>query len=136
LRNALAAVFVWYVASSLFDVHNRWLFVLFFVYITGISSVVYVYLLLIKKPVLNGIIRRIATISLLTGIMNAMAIPVLSVFTALWGSRQFHFVPEVALNNFQLGTLIGFGLGAGIELAEYLLTLKSFREFFEGRKSS
>jgi hypothetical protein len=38
------------------------------------------------------------------------------------------------MDNFQLGALIGLGVGVGIEIAEYTLKLKSLRRFIEGAK--
>jgi hypothetical protein len=136
MRNGFAAVLVWYVASSLFDVRNSWLCILFFVYFAGMAAVIYFYFHVSRKTLLNGIAQGIATISILTGIMNALAIFVLASFSALFRQVQLQHVLKAALDNFQLGTLIGLAIGTGIEIAEYLLALKSFREFIEGENAS
>jgi hypothetical protein len=131
LRNAIAAAFVWYLASTLRDVHNSWLFILSLVYVAGISGAVYIYMLLIKRRVFNGIIQRVATITLLTAIINALLILVLMAITAPSRSVDAQTVSGLAQGNFQIGILIGLGIGLGIEIAEYILGLKSFQHIDE-----
>jgi hypothetical protein len=132
LRNALLAVLVWYAASTLIDVKNSSMLVLCFAYVAGISVVVYLYLRLIHRPVLNGVFQRVATFSLLTGTVNLIIAVALTAFWAALAGMSFHRVPQIAVDNFQIGTLIGLGIGAGIEIAEYILAIKSFRQFIQG----
>lgn len=135
-RNALAMALIWYVVSTLIDVHNWWLFVISLIYIAGISTSVYVYMILVKRPPFNGILQRVATISLLTGIFNAVVILVLSAIQSRFSHVRLSVVIGVMLDNFQLGTLIGLGIGIGIEIAEYTLRLRPFRQFTEGANAS
>jgi hypothetical protein len=135
-RNALTAILIWYVISTFVDVHNGWLFILFLVYIAAISAAVYVYMILVRRPLFNGILQRVATMSLLIGIVNALAIPILSAIQSLSGHVRLSTVVDTTISNFQLGTLIGLGVGVGIEIAEYLLRLNSFRQFIEGAAAS
>ena len=131
-RSALAAALIWCVVSTLLDVHNWWLFVVSLVYITGIATSVFVYMMLVKRPLFNGILQRVATISLLTGIFNALVILLLYAIQYTFIYARLSTVASFALENFQLGTLVGLGIGIGIEIAEYFLRLKSFRRFIEG----
>ena len=131
-RSATAAVFVWYVVSTLPSIHNWWIFVLHLVYVAAIAGAVYFYQLLVRRPVLRGIFQRIATFSLLTGTMNAIAILFLATVTTLFSHVKLSTVYQIGFENFQLGTLIGLGIGAGIEIAEYLLTLKAVQNLIEG----
>jgi hypothetical protein len=124
-RNALAAVLVWYVVSTLVAIHNWWAFVVLFFYITGFSAAVYVYMVVIKRPPFNRILQRVVTASILTGTFNVLVILLLSVLQWTFRHLTLGLVPSAALDNFQLGALIGLGAGVGIEIAEYTLKLKS-----------
>jgi hypothetical protein len=104
----------------------------FLIYIAGIAASVYVYMLLVRRPLFNGVVRRLATISLLIGMFNVLILLTLSAFQATYGHVRFGTSMSAALDNFQLGTLIGLGIGIGIEVVEYLIRLKSFRKFVEG----
>ena len=131
-RDALAAALIWYTASTLIDVHNWWFFIMSLIYIAGISTSVYVYMILVKQPLFNGIVRRVAAISLLTGIFNALVVLLLCAIQSTFGHVRPSVMVNAVLDNFQRGTLIGLGIGIGIEIAEYSLKLKSFRRFIEG----
>lgn len=134
-RGALAATLIWCVFSTLLDVHNWWLFVTFFVYAAGILASVSMYMMLVKKPLFNGILQRVATISILTGFFNALALLVLYAIQSTFLFARFGTVAHYVFENFQLGTLIGLGIGVGIEIAEYFLRLDSFQEFIQGEKT-
>jgi glucan phosphoethanolaminetransferase (alkaline phosphatase superfamily) len=135
-RIALVALLIWYVVSTLIDVHNWFLFIIFLIYITGIAASVYVYMILIKRPLFNGIVRRLATISLLTGMFNALILLTISAFQATYGHIRLSTHIGAAIDNFQLGILIGLGIGIGIEVVEYLIKRKSFQHFIEGANAS
>jgi hypothetical protein len=130
-RNALAVALIWYVISTLISVHNWWIFIVFLFYIAGISAAVYVYMIIVRQPLLNGILQRIVTASLLIGAFNALLILLLSVLQLIFSHLRLSMVPSAVVDNFQLGALIGLGVGVGIEIAEYSLRLKSFRWFIE-----
>ncbi|MCX6144508.1 MAG: hypothetical protein NTZ35_14970 [Ignavibacteriales bacterium] len=134
-RNALAVALIWNVVSTLIAVHNWWMFIVFLIYIAGISAAVYVYMIVVKRPLFNGILQRVVTASLLTGTFNALVILLLSVLQFTFSHFRLSAVPNAAVDNFQLGTLIGLGVGVGIEIAEYTLRLKSFRRFIEAAKA-
>jgi hypothetical protein len=133
-RNALAVVLVWYVVSTLVALHNWWAFVVLFFYITGYSAAVYVYMIVIKRPPFNGILQRVVTASILTGTFNVLVILLLSVLQLTFRRLTLSLVPSAALDNFQLGSLMGLGTGVGIEIAEHTLRLKFFRRFIEAAK--
>jgi hypothetical protein len=129
LRSALLAALVWYVASTVIDPKNHYTLVMDCVYVVGISAAVYLYLHLIRGPVFNGIVHRIATMSLLTGLTNALIAIGLVLFWAVFARISLHRAPQLGFENFQIGTLIGLGVGVGIELAEYVVAHKSFQQF-------
>jgi len=82
----------------------------------------------------NGILQRVVTASLLIGVFNVLVILLLSTLQFAFSHLRLATVPSVAVENFQLGALIGVGVGVGIEIAEYSLRLKSFRRLIEGAK--
>jgi hypothetical protein len=131
-RKALAALLIWYFASILLSAHNSWIPILRFAYIAGVACAVYVYIILIRRPLFRGLPQRVVTMSLLTAIVNALLIPILFGIQALFGYVSSSEVPRAAIENFRLGALIGLGIGVSIEIAEYILRLRSFREFIEG----
>lgn len=132
LRDALVAVLMWYVVSTLLDVKSGSTIVMYFVYVAGISTAVHIYLRIISQPLFRGVLQRIAAFSLLHATLNAVIILVLKIFWAIIWNVTFQKTPQLMLDNFELGALIGLGLGAGIQLAEYVLSLQSFRKFIEG----
>ena len=134
-RNALAVALVWYVISTLISVHNWWIFIVFLFYIAGISAAVYVYMIIVRRPLLNGILQRLVTASLLIGTFNALLILLLSVLQLIFSHLRLSMVPSAVVDNFQLGALIGLGVGVGIEMAEYSLKLKAFWGFLEGTRA-
>ena len=134
-RDALVAVLVWYVLSTLLDVKNGSTMVMYLVYVAGISTAVHIYLRIISRPLFRGVLQRIASFSLLLAALNAAIIVVLKVLWAIIWNLTFQRTFQLLLDNFQLGALIGLGLGAGIQLAEYVLSLHSFQEFIEGAKN-
>ena len=134
-RNALAIALIWYVISTLISVHNWWIFIVFLFYIAGISAAVYVYMIIVRRPLLNGILQRIVTASLLIGAFNALLILLLSVLQLIFSHLRLSMVPSAVVDNFQLGALIGLGVGVGIEMAEYSLKLKAFWGFLEGTRA-
>ena len=61
-----------------------------------------------------------------------MVMFILVAISAASRSLDAHTVLASAWRNFQIGALIGLGVAVGIEIAEYILMVKSFREFIEG----
>jgi hypothetical protein len=131
-RSALAIVLIWYVVSTLLAVHNWWFFIISLCYIVGVSSSVFVYMALVKRPLFNGMIRRTATISVLTGMFNGAVIVLLYAIQSTFAGVRMATVVYYTFDNFQLGCLIGLGLGIGIEIAEYFLRLQQFQKLIDG----
>jgi hypothetical protein len=121
--NSFLILFCCYlVFTALQDIHGRWMYVLNLIYIAGISSVIYLYLLFIEKPILHGAIRRLAALTVATALVNPLHVIVLVLISLSWSNLQnAHFISHVADTcwfNFQTGTVVGLAVGIGIEAAD------------------
>jgi hypothetical protein len=130
-RSALLAVLVWCAISTLIDVKNTSVIVMDIANVAGVSAAMYLYLRLLHRPILSGVFQRLATASLLVGAANALIAIGLILFWAVLAGMSLQRIPQAALSNFQIGTLIGLGIGTGIEISEYVIRLKSFQRFIE-----
>jgi hypothetical protein len=121
-RNALAALFVWYIILLLLmGPFHRWVLVLNLVYIGGIASAIYGYNFLVKKPVVHTAIQRILVAGGLVAIANGLIIIVLGLILFSWMISHLDETWMHIVANLQFGALIGLAMGVGIELAEYVL---------------
>lgn len=122
LREGLAALFVWYILLSVVLVRpDSWLLLLRLVYVLGLAAAVAVYIYAVKNDLVRGVTQRVAAMGVITALVNGLIIVVLALFS---GPLLFHYpvsIVAAAFENVQLGTLLGIGLGAGMELAEYLV---------------
>ncbi len=122
LRNGLAALFVWYIVLSLLIGHpSLWNFTLDLVYIVAVAAAVYLCYRLDRSSVLRTSLQRIAAMAVFMGVANGLAIIVLSLIHFQTLLAHPLTVLEYALLNLELGTIIGLGLGAGMEGAEWIL---------------
>ncbi|GEM_PF-2673514 len=124
LKNAVGIVLLYYFFSSMAFMPNKWILVLFLVYITTVSTAVYLYQRFKKITFLNGIFQRVASLSVLLAVSNVLALSILALVQILISYDNHLSFIDSALHNFQLGALIGVSLGIGIEVVEYLLTQK------------
>jgi hypothetical protein len=124
VMKSFLVLFCWMlIFTALEAFSNRWMYVLNLTYIAGISSVMYLYLYLIKKSVLQRATLRVGALTLAIGIVNTLHVIILMLVS--WkGSRAENpqFITHV-LNtcwfNFQTGIIIGLAAGIGIESVDH-----------------
>jgi len=122
LRNMLAAQLVWYIVIRLrVGEVSLWLLVLDAPYIAGIAAAVLVWLRLSNRSLVRTPVQRIVAAGVLVAVANAVVVVVLGLFAV--GATASHPSAwlEAILFNLQIGTLIGIAVGAGAELAEWLV---------------
>jgi hypothetical protein len=132
-RNALVVALVWYLLNTLTYPKNVHMMVMYLVYVAAILVTVMLYLRSIRRPMFQGTVQRIVAFSLLTALLNGLVVVVLEIIWTVFAGAQFQRTSAIAFENFQLGALIGLGVGAGIQLAEYMLSHESFRRFIEAK---
>jgi hypothetical protein len=121
-RNALAALFLWFIVAPLLGgPFHYWLLVLAFVYIVGIGIAIYCYDLLARKSLFDTPIKRILLAAGLVAFANGANIIVLSLILFGWTIAHLNTAWMNILTNLELGVLIGFGVGVGMELADYVI---------------
>lgn len=123
LRNMLAAQLVWFIVIRVrVGEVSLWLLLLDATYIAGIAAAVYAWLTLSDRSYVRTSVQRIVAAGVLVAVANAIIVFVLGVFAA--GAVTSHPTSwfEAILFNLQIGTLIGLAVGAGAELAEWLVT--------------
>src|SRR5512140_23512 len=122
IRDGLTALFVWYVVLSLIlGRPSLWNFTLDLVYIVAVSAAVYLSFRLDRSSVLRTGLQRIAAIAVFMAIANGIAVLVLSIIHFQTLLAHPLTVLEYSLLNLELGTIIGLGLGGGMETAEWIL---------------
>jgi hypothetical protein len=119
-RNFWSVIFVWYVLlCGVFVEFNRWLIILNAVYIGGISGAILLYTYVVPLKYTNNFMVRIFFAGAIISVANGIIIVVLGFFS--FGTIMSHFSVwwESVLFNLKIGSIIGLGVGAGIEIAEY-----------------
>jgi hypothetical protein len=133
-RNALVVALVWYLLSTLTYPKNVHMIVMYLVYVAAILAAVFFYIHLIRRTMFQGIVQRIVAFSLLTATLNGIVVIVLEIIWTIFTGAHFQRTSAIVFENFQLGALIGLGVGVGIQIAEYMLSLEWFRQFIEAKK--
>ena len=127
-RETLAALCLWYVVFSFVISHvDSWVLIVRLVYVLGVAVGVSLYLSAVKKSFLRGMTQRLAAMGIIIALINCLIIFILSLFTA---RLLFHYplsIVAVAFQNLQIGTLLGIAVGAGMELAEFILARTALR---------
>ncbi|HUI64997.1 MAG TPA: hypothetical protein VL126_09140 [Bacteroidota bacterium] len=127
-RETLAALCLWYVVLSVVISHvDSWVLIVRLVYVLGVAAGVSLYLSAVKKNFLRGITQRLAAMGIIIALINCLIIFILSLFTARLLFQYPVSIVAVAFQNLQVGTLLGIALGAGMELAEFILARSPLR---------
>lgn len=121
-RDGFAALFVWYlVLTFLVGEYNSWLPILHFAYVGGIAAAVYLYHHFVRNDIVRGMVQRVAAAGVITAVVNAVIILFLGLFSWRTVFASPGYIASAVFKNLQIGTLIGIGLGAGVEIAEYII---------------
>jgi len=132
-RNAIVVALVWYLLNTLTYPKNVHMIVMYLVYVAAILVAVMIYIRIIQRTMFQGIVQRIVAFSLLTGLLNGIVVIVLEIIWTVFAGVHFQRTSAIVVENFQLGALIGLGVGVGIQLAEKMLSHESFRRFIEAK---
>jgi hypothetical protein len=136
-RDGMAALLLWYLLQTLLVGElNGWIFILAATYIVGIALAVWLAWTLAQRGVVRGVAQRFAAMVVMVGILNALIIVVLSLFSFRHSLTHLWNILGAMYQNLRAGTLIGFGLGIGSELSEYLLSLPLVQRAFTGLPST
>jgi hypothetical protein len=122
IRDGLASLVVWYVIVT-FLVENfvPWMLLLNFIYIAEIAVVIWVYVRLIREPLLKSIPARIVLAGALLSIANGLLIVILETILKRHTLGNVGELWELIMRNCQFGALIGLAVGCGIEIAEQIV---------------
>jgi hypothetical protein len=122
IRNGFAALFVWYLFLTLLVGRpTLWNFTLDLVYVLAVAAAVYLSFRLNRSSVLRTTLQRVAGMAVFMAIANALAVLALSLIHFQTLLAHPLTVLEYSLLNLELGTVIGLGLGSGMESAEWAL---------------
>jgi hypothetical protein len=126
IRNGFAALFVWYLFLTLLVGRlTLWNATLDLVYMVAVAAAVSLSFRLDRSSILRTKLQRVAGMAVFMAIANALAVLVLSLIHFQTLRAHPLTVLEYSLLNLELGTVIGIGLGGGMEIAEWALrTLK------------
>jgi hypothetical protein len=126
IRNGVAALFVWYLfLTLLLGKPTMWNVTLDLVYVLAVAAAVSLSFRLDRSSILRTTLQRVAGMAVFMAIANALAVLVLSLIHFQTLRAHPLTVLEYSLLNLELGTVIGLGLGGGMEIAEWTLrTLK------------
>ncbi|HBD07826.1 MAG TPA: hypothetical protein DCZ69_06150 [Syntrophobacteraceae bacterium] len=122
VRDGLASLVVWYVIVT-FLVENfvPWMLLLNFIYIAEIAVVIWVYVRLIREPLLKSIPARIVLAGALLSMANRLLIVILETILKRHTLGNVGELWELIMRNCQFGALIGLAVGCGIEIAEQIV---------------
>jgi len=132
-RIGVIGLFVWYVLiTGQHALNNSWSFILFGVYIIGITSAVYFYTRMVDRPLVRGRIRRIIAMSLIVGIANSVIVIFLGLLMLPAVLAETEIFLQAIYFNLTIGILMGALSGLGIEISEYLIAQLWLREKIAG----
>ena len=118
LSIGITILLIWYIVlTSLVSRNNSWGYILEGVYIGFFSAAVYLYILIIRKYIIENILVRFIISSILFGVINSLIIVFLSLLSQAIFVDMSKIIKPMILN-LQIGAGIGLMLGIGIQLSD------------------